>query len=245
MAHRAEHACSVLNMHSARLDSDLTLRARIRDAAVELFGQEGFDRATVRAIADRAGASPALVLHHFGSKAGLQEACDEYVVATLLADRDAAIRDPQAESVAGILSGVGVYRSRLNYLARLVLEPGDAGARVFDAFLEHTRSMMRDAAQGGPVRALSDPDVTALLLTAYGLAPLVLQSHLARGLGVDPLSPEGARAMALPGLELFTRGLYSDESLLIAATEALGRKTGPSSDKGDGDPNQDPDPPMA
>ena len=51
--------------------------------------------------------------------------------------------------------------------------------------------------------------------------------------------------MALPGLELFTRGLYSDESLLMAASEALGRNMGPSSDKGDGDPNQDPDPPVA
>ena len=56
-----------------------------------------------------------------------------------------------------------------------------------------------------PDSPLSDPDVTALLLTAYGLAPLVLQSHLARGLGVDPLSPEGARIMAIPGLELLTR----------------------------------------
>lgn len=235
----------MLNMRSTPDPDDLTMRARIRDAAIERFGRDGFDRATVRAIAEGAGASPALVLHHFGSKAGLRAACDEYVVATLLADRDAAIKHPTADAVEGILAGVGAYRSRLDYLARLVLDPGEAGARVFDAFLAHTRSMMRETADGAPLQSLSNPDVTALLLTAYGLAPLVLQAHLARGLGVDPLSPEGARIMAIPGLELFTRGLYGDDSLLAAATEALGRGMRPRSDKGDGDPNQDPDPPMA
>ena len=67
----------------------------------------------------------------------------------------------------------------------------------------------------------------------------------AHGRRADPLSLERVRIMAIPGLELFTRGLYSDDSLLSAATEALGRRMGPRSDKGDGDPNQDPDPPMA
>ncbi|HWM15380.1 MAG TPA: hypothetical protein VNP97_02215, partial [Microbacterium sp.] len=79
----------------------------------------------------------------------------------------------------------------------------------------------------------------------YGLVPLVLNAHLSRVLGVDPLSPEGARILALPGLELFTHGVYRDDSLLRATEEALGRGMGPRSDKGDGNPNQDPDPPMA
>ena len=67
----------------------------------------------------------------------------------------------------------------------------------------------------------------------------------AHGRRADPLSLERVRIMAIPGLEFFTRGLSSDDSLLTAATEALGRGMGPRGDKGDGDPNQDPDPPMA
>ena len=50
---------------------DLTTRARIRDAAIGLFGRDGFGPATVRAVASAAGVSPGLVIHHFGSKAGL------------------------------------------------------------------------------------------------------------------------------------------------------------------------------
>ena len=54
---------------------DLTARARIRDAALLHFGEQGFDRATIREIARTAGVSSGLVRHHFGSKQALREAC--------------------------------------------------------------------------------------------------------------------------------------------------------------------------
>ncbi|MBB6551616.1 TetR family transcriptional regulator [Nonomuraea rubra] len=37
-------------------DADLTARARIRNAALELFGAEGVGRVSLRAVATRAGA---------------------------------------------------------------------------------------------------------------------------------------------------------------------------------------------
>ncbi|WP_396656999.1 TetR/AcrR family transcriptional regulator [Microbacterium sp.] len=205
-------------MRSASDAGDLTMRARIRDAAVEIFAESGFDRATVRAIAARAGASPALVLHHFGSKAALRRACDEHVVSSLLADRTAAAEP--GTGMAAVFAKLQDDRPRLDYLARLLAEPGDLGAKTFDALLAHTRAFIRDIAEKDPSR-FSDPDATALLLTAYGLAPLVLQSHLARNLGADPLSPEGAGRLAVPGLELLTHGVYPDDSLLTAAKAAL------------------------
>ena len=56
----------------------MTADARIRDAAIEQFGQHGFD-VGLRAIAKAAGVSAALVIHHFGSKEGLRTACDDYI----------------------------------------------------------------------------------------------------------------------------------------------------------------------
>ncbi len=46
-------------------------RERILAAAIEEFGEAGYDGATIRAIAGRAGVDSALVHHHFGTKADL------------------------------------------------------------------------------------------------------------------------------------------------------------------------------
>ena len=62
---------------------DLTTRAKIRDAAIAYFGSHGFQRTTVRAVAQRAGVSAGLVIHHFGSKDGLREACDSHITALI------------------------------------------------------------------------------------------------------------------------------------------------------------------
>lgn len=195
------------------------MRARIRDAAIEVFADDGFDRGTVRAIAARAGASPALVLHHFGSKEGLRRVCDEHVVSSLLDER-AAEGESGGDDLAAVFASLRGRQSRLDYLARLLTGPGDLGARTFDAFLTHTRRLVREYAANSPGR-ISDPDTTALLMTAYGLVPLLLKSHLERNLGADPLSPEGARRLAVPGMELMTHGVYPDDTLLRAVKAAL------------------------
>ena len=57
-------------------DAEVT-RRQILAAARELFSRSGFERATIRAIARRAKVDPALVHHHFGSKAALFAAAHE------------------------------------------------------------------------------------------------------------------------------------------------------------------------
>ena len=55
-----------------RADDDLPdARDRLLEAARARFASDGFDRASLRAIAADAGVSPGLVIHHFGSKDGL------------------------------------------------------------------------------------------------------------------------------------------------------------------------------
>src|SRR3954454_22922538 len=45
--------------------------AAILATARRLFAEEGFERATIRAVAQRAGVDPALVMQYYGSKEGL------------------------------------------------------------------------------------------------------------------------------------------------------------------------------
>lgn len=51
--------------------SESDTRERILTSAVEEFGEHGYDGATVRGIATRAGVDSALVHHYFGTKADL------------------------------------------------------------------------------------------------------------------------------------------------------------------------------
>ncbi|QKJ21049.1 TetR/AcrR family transcriptional regulator [Microbacterium hominis] len=50
---------------------DSGARERIVDAAIAEFGERGYDAATIRGIAGRAGVDAALVHHYFGTKADL------------------------------------------------------------------------------------------------------------------------------------------------------------------------------
>ncbi|OOK64317.1 bacterial regulatory s, tetR family protein [Mycobacterium kansasii] len=60
-------------------NDDLTAKARIRNAALDLYAQYGEDRVSLRAIAAEAGVTLGLVQHHFKTKAGLRRAVDELV----------------------------------------------------------------------------------------------------------------------------------------------------------------------
>jgi AcrR family transcriptional regulator len=54
--------------HTGRRPGASDTRARVLQAARTSFGERGFDGATIREIALRAGVDPALVHHYFGSK---------------------------------------------------------------------------------------------------------------------------------------------------------------------------------
>ncbi|MFI8521320.1 TetR family transcriptional regulator [Streptomyces sp. NPDC085481] len=57
--------------------SDAT-RAAIIDAARERFAADGYERATIRAIAGDAGIDPSMVMRYFGNKEGLFAAASDF-----------------------------------------------------------------------------------------------------------------------------------------------------------------------
>jgi len=58
-------------------------RQRILEAAVEVFAEAGFDLASTRAIADRAGVNLGSLTYYFGNKEGLYRACAEHIVESI------------------------------------------------------------------------------------------------------------------------------------------------------------------
>ncbi|WP_324603320.1 TetR/AcrR family transcriptional regulator [Nesterenkonia massiliensis] len=68
-----------VQLASAPSGQDPSAKTKILCAAIDLSGEHGFDRVTVKDGALKAGVSAPLVIHHFSSKAGLRSACDAYV----------------------------------------------------------------------------------------------------------------------------------------------------------------------
>jgi AcrR family transcriptional regulator len=235
----------MLNMRSTPAD-DATTRSRIRDAAIALFGRDGFAATSVRAIAESAGVSAALVIHHFGSKEGLRRACDEHVVAALMARKDDLTRDANpSAAMQQMLADAEAYRPTLDYLARMILDGSELGDELFDALVANSLTMLEDGVANGMMRPSSDPEVRAIVVTTQSLSTLLLERQIGRALGASGLTADVVRRLTLPTLELYTHGLYTDDTLLAAAAEALARTSGPQSNKGPGNPNQDPDPPRS
>lgn len=183
--------------------NDLTAKARIRDAAMQLFGEVGYERATTRAIAERAGVTSGLIRHHYGSKERLLAACDEWIIEL--------IRRLEAQIAvdAGLLSpieAIGPYRQ---YLARALFE-GRATA-VFDHMVASTQTWLTIADH-----AHADPPDTpvrarATVQTAFALAIGMLAPHVSRGLHADITTPEGEHLLLQALLDLYSHPILTPQ----------------------------------
>jgi len=215
----------------ARQD-DLTMRAQIRDAAIRRFPVDGFKGTTVRSVASDVGASPGLVLHHFGSKAGLRSECDEFVIRMMGETKREALRNGSYKDGSAIASTYKLMEPHLRYLAWTLADGGDASARIFDDLLEDAIAQLDEGQRTGLVNQIEDVRSQAAVLVVMQLGGLVLHEHFSRALGVDTLSSDGLLRAAPYTLRLFSGELFNREVLADAA-KALedAQTTNPTKDK--------------
>jgi AcrR family transcriptional regulator len=209
----------ILTMCSARAD-DRTARARIRDAALARIATSGPDRVTLRAVAADAGVSPALVVHHFGSMAGLRQACDTHVLA-LIRDQVLAVSGDQPPTTADFRAALLAAGPTLGYLSRALLEDSPAAAELFDELVEMSGSYLTTGEEQGWVRPSKDPAGRAAVLVAFELGVLLLSRHLSRALGIDVTSVAGSERWTRVALELYTHGLMTDDRFEVALSEEV------------------------
>ncbi|TDW29067.1 TetR family transcriptional regulator [Cryobacterium psychrophilum] len=216
----------MLNIRSAHVSppEDLTAVAKIRDAAIDHFATDGFRKASVRAIATTAGVSAGLVMHHFGSKEGLREACDDYVLGTIIRRaQDESSPEGLRAVLQGYLADSTRYARDLGYISRAITEDSVAGRRIVDAIIDETEQFLRAGEASGSLLTSSDPRALAAVLAMTSLGMVTMASHLARSLGLagQGIGPAVMRRVALPTAEFYTHGLYTDDTVLAATREAL------------------------
>ena len=154
-------------------------RARILDAALELFAGRGFDGTSIRRISEAAGVPSGLIYYYFEDKRGLLKALvDER---TPLPELRVALGPDPAEDPISALSGIGrrFYETlrrnegmaRIPFAERHLSGDVAAGFRaVFDEGLRLVAAHVRGEIGPGRLRPVDAEVVSRLLLSSVMFA---------------------------------------------------------------------------
>jgi AcrR family transcriptional regulator len=174
--------------------SDLTARARIRQAALRLFAQHGSHATSTRAIAAEAGVSVGLVIHHFGSKEGLRTAVEDEVLQIF----DAALDDLEQQDATNLLSALAVLSVRLfaedptlrGYLRHALLDESETGAALFARLVAGARRELQRLSSVGGLRDDADLLWAPYQMLFLILGPLLLEQVMQPALDGAVFDPE-------------------------------------------------------
>jgi len=201
-----------LRPDDGRLVRGRTSRARILSAARELFRERGFDRATLRAIAARAGMGASSLYRHIRSK-------EELLVEELATRQEEAWRRFRAEDDRGrpVRERLLAFFAHQHHLLsadpdlttialRALTHPEARVARRVLALHDRSIGLLAEILQQGRVRGdlAREADV---LLAARALFHAALGARIAWANGL--LSAEGCAASIASSVELLFRGVGS------------------------------------
>jgi AcrR family transcriptional regulator len=199
-----------------RSADDLTAAARIRDAAIEQFGEHGFG-VGLRSIAEAAGVSAALVIHHFGSKDGLRKACDDYVADEIRSEKLEAMRSSDPATWFAALAEIEEYAPLMAYLMRTMQSGGGLANTLWRKMIDDAEDYLDEGVRTGILKTSRDPSARAkyLAITGGGGFLLYVQMH-ETPTDLRAVLRDYARDMILPSLELYTDGLMADSTMYDA-----------------------------
>jgi AcrR family transcriptional regulator len=196
--------------------NDRTAIARIRDAAIEQWGQHGFN-VGLRSIAEAAGVSAALVIHHFGSKEGLRKACDDYIAEEVRTGKSASMQANDPAQWFRQMSEIESYAPMMAYLVRSMQSGSDLAKTMWRKMIENAEQYLDEGVRNGVLKPSRDPTARAryLAMAGGGGFLMYLQLHdnpsdlraVLRDYGED---------MVLPALEIYTQGLMADSTMYDA-----------------------------
>ncbi|OWT72933.1 MULTISPECIES: CerR family C-terminal domain-containing protein [unclassified Achromobacter] len=164
-------------------------RLRIIDAAIERFGEAGFDGASTRDIAQRAGVNAPALQYYFENKEGLYRACAEHI-----ADETLAFFEPVVLNARQVLAENGDAQRLIDAFIRIQETIAD---KMFTRKREPDPRMFFAREQAG-----HEPGIASEVLQCRLRKPLndLCAELLGRLTGSAPDAPENlVRMMSLNG----------------------------------------------
>ena len=197
---------------------------RILVAALQRFAVAGL-AAPLRAVAQDAGVSAGLIIHHFGSREQLLAACDARALEVTVETKLEVMTGGTGVMLAQ-LAEVDRYAPVVGYVLRRLQAGGPMARRLVDGFVEAAEVYFARGEETGMITPSRDGAARARALTEMALGALLLQLPAQR----EPLDlaqlPAWLRAhydsLMLPMLELYTTPLLADRSVLDAYLAAEG-----------------------
>lgn len=196
--------------------TDLTAAARIRDAAIEQVGQHGFG-VGLRRIAEAAGVSAALVIHHFDSKDGLLQACDDYIAEQIRQQKSDVIQSSDPATWLAQLAEIESYAPMMAYLVRSMQSGSELAKTLWRKMVDNTEAYLAEGVRAGTVKPSHDPKARAkyLAMAGGGGFLLYLQMH-ETPTDLRAVLRDYSNDMTLPALEVYTEGLLTDSTMYDA-----------------------------
>ena len=187
-------------------------RDQLLDAALRLIGDRGVKAATVRAVAEEAGVTPGLVVHHFGTKARLATEVDQLVLsrfsAAMAVDAEVATPGDAAQVISTRLSHtIGTDASLRNYVRRAILEASPAGRAIVERLVELTIANLREHTDTAKLPTGRDLTWLAVQIVTINLAGTLLEPLLEPLLDAAPFSPAEVRRRTTANLDLLSSAL--------------------------------------
>jgi AcrR family transcriptional regulator len=196
---------------SGRPVDDLTARARIRDAALAQFAERGVAGTSLRRIAEAVGVSVGLVQHHFGSKEGLRQACDDYVLEYVRQQAREAITEGAVADPGFLTAAYESASPVVRYLSRALVEEFPAADSLFDQMVAVAEEYL---ASIDPDTSAADLHTRAAVLTAMKLGVTVLHAQLFRVLGTG--SDTAWREISSAMLDIMSPAVIGTDLLRLA-----------------------------
>lgn len=195
---------------------DLTATARIRDAAIDQFGQHGFD-VGLRTIAKAAGVSAALLIHHFGSKDGLRKACDDFVAESVRSSKSESLQTSDPAAWFAQMAEIEDFAPKMAYLVRSMQTGGELAKSLWRNMFDNAEKYMDEGVRAGTIKPSRDPKARARFLAMAGGGGFLLYIQMHdTPTDLRAVLHDYAQEMVLPALEIYTQGLMTDSTMYDA-----------------------------
>lgn len=185
-------------------------RRHLLDAGMRLFAERGFAGVGLREIAAEAGVSLGLVRTHFGSKDGLRDAIDEYVLGEIKRLYATVIEHSGAgaltKAVEDALDWIPRDRVVLMYARMALMEKTPGSQALFDQLLAIMRQFIETNAKRGLLQPDVDREWAAIYLLFDFIGPAIIEPFAKPAFGKSMYSKPMISARNAFMVRAFTRG---------------------------------------